>query len=78
MPILGGHRPHKNADQSDIDQKNLDQTHKEYLLSHDIASQLPLSTTENKHEEPKKDEGFLRQFLTKLSQWNQKESTNIE
>ena len=40
MPILGGHQPHENSDQSDIETRNLDRTHKNYVLADDIAVQL--------------------------------------
>jgi len=85
MPILGGHQPHENADQSNIETRNLDRTHKNYVLADDIAIQLKKFKTfksscelDEKYYESKLNKSFLGKFMSNFSKWIQKENIEID
>ena len=85
MPVLGGHRPHENADQSDIDKRKLDHTHKSYVLANDIATQLKKFKTfknscglDKDYYDSKLNKSFVGRFFSHFSKWLKKENVEID
>ena len=81
MPILGGHRPHEDADQTDIEKRGLTTVYKNYVKSNDIAKQLKTHTDVIRDYcelklPKKKEKNFLGHFQQVLSKWVKSE--NIE
>ena len=88
MPLLGGHRPHKNADQRSIKKRGLDLVHQNYAMANDIAKQLKL---EAKKKGPKlkekykemydknlKKKNFIGKFKSIFNKWITKESIEVD
>ena len=64
MPILGGNRQHTWAYHGDIDALDIDDVHKNYLKSNDIAGQLAYNSKKDKKKPNRSEKSFAQKFLS--------------